>query len=216
MVVLLVLQCINHCPYVNPTNHIALLNSSVYLVTATTATWCATSIWQTRLISWTFSLDWSFKYNLVQMLLFLAPFQKLREGKRRKRSRKGRRKKKAGTWRVNSKKYNSLGSLIIYCVIYKNTHIKDFLLFILSVSFRKLGLISPYSICSKKKISLVMILDIKTMIFTILKKSFPIFNMAFQQQCHSFPPCCQMKFFLFCFVFYCFYIILLLVISFSC
>lgn len=103
---------------------------------------------------------------------------------------------------MNSKKYNnSLGSLIIYCVIYKNTHIKDFLLFILSVSFRKLGLISPYSIRSKKKISLVMILDIKTMIFTIFKKSFPIFNMAFQQQCQSFPPCCQMKvFFCFCFL----------------
>ena len=31
---------------------------------------------------------------------------------------------------MNSKKYNSLGSLIIYYVIYKNTHIKDFLLFI--------------------------------------------------------------------------------------
>lgn len=77
------------------------------------------------------------------------PEVKGREEKKGKQKRKE--KKKAGTWRVNSKKYNSLGSLIIYYVIYKNTHIKDFLLFILSVSFRKLGLISPYSILSKKK-----------------------------------------------------------------
>ena len=96
MVVLLVLQCINHFPCVNPTNHTALLNASVYLVTATTATRCATSIWQTRLMSRTFGLDRSFKYNLVQILLFLAPFQKLREGKRRKGNRKGRRKKRQG------------------------------------------------------------------------------------------------------------------------
>ena len=101
-----------------PTNHTAQLNLSVYLVTATTATGWATSIWQTRQISRTFGLDWNFKYNLVQILLFLAPFQKLREGKRRDKNRKERREKKAGTWRVNSKKYNCLGSLIIYYAIY--------------------------------------------------------------------------------------------------
>ena len=70
-----------------PTDHTAQLNPSVYLVTATTATGWAPSIWQTRRISRTFGLDWNFKYNLVQILLFLAPFQKLREGKGREETK---------------------------------------------------------------------------------------------------------------------------------
>ena len=102
------------CPTTIPT---PLVAPCVYLVTAIPDAWCLASSCHMAGKAKTIGLHWNFKQNLVQILLFLAPFLRLRGGKRKnpKSNRKGRRRKRRRQERCATRKYkNSLGSLVLY------------------------------------------------------------------------------------------------------
>lgn len=131
--------------------------SSVYLDTATTATWCLTSSYHVADKAdfqelWR-KLKFPTKSGTNTVVSSSFPEREGREEEKQnwnKTKKEGEERGKDKKGEQEKPKY-SLGFLVVYYVIFNNPHLKSFPLCSLSVSFRKLGLFSFIQFSLKRK-----------------------------------------------------------------